>query len=82
MSELHVFYNDCDVVIAASPEDAGAVLAEIGCTLDNPEDYPFVQWPDDKVFTVRDEHGEVEGRKTCAEWAAGNGRGYLACTEC
>lgn len=86
MGELHVFANKVtDWVVATSPEDASAVWVE-HCGLDG-ETYPerehgaWSQLPDDKALVIRDEDHDQKITKTAAEWAAHNGRGFLASTE-
>ncbi len=73
---LHVWTDDEEWVVARDAQDARAVMAEIGCDLD--PDIEFELCPDDQVFTIyQDEQGSDAVTKTFAEWAAGNGRGYL-----
>lgn len=79
MSELHVFRNQViDWVIAASPEDADAVCVDY---YDDPPDDPgaWIQLPDDRVLWIIEDGVRVE--KTCAEWVAQKGRGFIASTE-
>jgi hypothetical protein len=85
MSDLHVFKCDAggiiDWVVAASADDATAVMAEqSGGDWDEAIKPAWLQLPDDEEMriTVEDE-GKVA--KTCAEWARENGRGFLASTE-
>lgn len=83
---MHLYHCDDDtVVVAASADDARAVLAECcaheynGLTAASAEVTP---WPDDKLFTMNDygPHSDTMER-TCAEWAAVHGRGHLGNTE-
>lgn len=79
---LHVYKNEnIDWVIAASPEDANAVLVEMlgGDATDlAPSDWTLL--PDHQQLTIRDECRGLE-RRTCAEWVAQEGRSFLGSTE-
>lgn len=81
MPELHVYKNDCDWYVAASPEDAANACHEhTEVPLD--EIATFVPLADDSPLTVTDEDDEPPKlTKTCAEWARSNGRGFLCSTE-
>ncbi len=93
MSELHVFANDCEWVVARDVDDAWAVWTEaIGADpKDLKEEDPFEQLPDDKPVTMHanaagevaevGEPGVAPLTQTAAEWAARHGRGYLGTTE-
>ena len=85
---MHVFKNEItEWVIAESPEDAVAVFLEhVGGTREDHEDYDFdfVQCPDGEPLTIRTDDGPAGTERrtqTCAEWAAEEGRGFLASTE-
>jgi hypothetical protein len=80
---LTLFHNDCDWVVAASPEDAFAVCKEFG--MEPPDDAPWEQWEpwgEERPLTMTfvDEPGDEKTTLTGAEWAA-KGRGYLGSTE-
>ncbi len=84
-NELHVFNNDHDWVIATSPKDAIAVwCAEMG---ENIENYSYEEetWDvldDGKFISIFVEEDDTEAtRKTCAEWIAEKGRGFLCTTD-
>lgn len=74
MGTLHVYTDDEEFVIAASPEDAVAVMREANGVADVAN---WQQMPDDKPFTYDD--GLNIAKKTCGEWARERGRGYF-CT--
>jgi hypothetical protein len=79
MSTLRVYANDVvDWVIASSPEDADAVCREhTGDTDDDPHNWTVCA--DDHVLPIHTDDGTIE--KTCAEWVAEHGRGFLCSTE-
>jgi hypothetical protein len=81
-SMLRVYNNGTDTVIAYSPEDATALLAEhIG---ENPEDIAsnWVELPPEKVIKLSEQSEENPGEsRTAAEWHAIKGRGPLCSTE-
>lgn len=83
MEELKVYRNDViEWVIARSPEDAAELVKEYAGEPDS-DDEPAT-WralPDDKVLAIGDEDSGTVATKTCAEWVASNGRGFLASTE-
>lgn len=72
MSELHIYTDDEEFIIAASPDDAHAVMREMGCH----DVTNFHQYPDDKPFTFHDTETTTKPAK---EWAAERGRGWFAC---
>ena len=90
MDDLHVWHNGYDWVVATTAEDARAVEHEVSlggvCSHDDACDCEgdgWEQWPDDKTVTIHDLDGD-EGptqTKTCAEWVAQQGRGFLCSTE-
>ncbi len=95
MSELHVFKNDCDWVIAASEADAVEVWCEaMGERLDDyadDENLGFKRIDDDKDLTIWCDRGtgepsEIDGdgcdpiTKPCRDWVQ-RGRGHLGTTE-
>lgn len=76
--KLTLFHNDCDWIVAASPEDANQVYQEtIGFA--SPEDAAWEPWGDEKPLSITDEH-DVKTTLTGAEWAA-KGRAYVGSTE-
>lgn len=82
--QLHLFiaeYGGCgDYIIAYDEADAFAILAEtVGDETAGDYDPTWVQWPDDKPWTLTeiDEPGQPEITLTGAEWAAQYGRRYL-----
>lgn len=94
MKDLHVFcYRDCDFVVAHDLEDAWACLEEqTGEGFRG--DGGIENWerlPGDRMLTIWceadgdvaqvDEDGAEPVERTCAEWAARNGRGFLCSTE-
>jgi hypothetical protein len=75
MADLHVWTDEEEFVIAASPEDADAVMRDM--RYDGP---PIAWWqmPDDRPFTYCPDNDEATAvKKTCAEWCAEKGRGYF-----
>ena len=87
MSDLHVFCNGTDKVIATDIEDAWAAWCET--TGESREAYSGETWaweqmPDDASLPImRDpESGDrTKDTLTCAEWVAKDGRGFLCSTE-
>lgn len=82
MSDLRVYFNDVEWVVAASPEDAERALEEHYGPMYDPTDADLTAWEECnpyKSFTYHADHGDVV--KTFAEWAFDNGRGFLATTE-
>jgi hypothetical protein len=94
---LHVFvYRGCDWVVAANVEDAWACLEEQhgeGFRDDEDlegnagwerlaDDSELVIWCDDDGDIAEiDEDGAGPITRTCADWVARSGRGFLASTE-
>ena len=86
---LKVWANDVtDWVIAESAADARVVMNEhIGPGYPGEDDdqiAPEDEWtpePDDKTLEIRTDDGRGVVKKTCAEWVAESGRGFLASTE-
>ena len=83
MSELQVFHDGYDWVIAASAEDAAALLTE-----SRGDDPPILaaeftaMAPDAKLGVLCNERGKPDDHgigvtKTCAEWVEQEGRGIL-----
>lgn len=67
---------EVDFVVASSPEDASAIMAADGFSLD---EYLPSRWAVCADYiTVRD--GDKVERRAADEWAAVNGRGHLACS--
>jgi hypothetical protein len=84
MADLHCFSDDVDTVIAASVEDADAAYDEWAGGDTGQERARWTQLPDDKPLTITVDPELNRGRrvtKTCAEWVASNGRGFLCSTE-
>lgn len=92
MSELHVFTNGPDHVVAFDELQARGLLTEY-CTEDfDDEEMPVAQEDDDKTIIIffEDEVNQlpegyefIEGNKnrvkaTCKAWANWNGAGFLA----
>lgn len=76
MTALHIWdLHAEDFVIAASPEDASAVMAERGLGTIDPREW--VQWPSDVYFGRTDEDG-VARNHVPADLIAARGRGFLA----
>lgn len=87
---LHVYRNRViEWVVAESPEQALHLLAVYlveECGYDPSEvDAQLTQEPDDKMLSMLcdgpDTHIEERVTKTCAEWAAEHGPGFLGTTE-
>lgn len=87
-AQLHV-YEDADIsnwVVAASVDDAVTVMLELwGGTVADYEPFDFTALADDAPLSIWDgEDGPGSGTKvtkTCAEWIAEQGRGWLAGTD-
>jgi hypothetical protein len=88
--KLSVYANSVtEWYVAESPEQARAMLLEANSISHGPNipeaelDLEFTQEPDDKVLKLEiDESGDLQVKElTCAEWAAKNGKGFLATTE-
>ena len=76
MSNLHVFSDDEEFVVATDEVDARAVMQEHCGHGVWGADCEIAQEPDDRMFAILGEDGE-KVRKTFGEWASDNGRGYL-----
>ena len=89
MSELHVFSDDVEWYIAASAVDAMAAQRELtGMRESNQDPETWEQVPDERSLAIHmDDHGNAAEAdapvvtKTCAEWIAEQGRGFLCSTE-
>lgn len=87
MTELKVFSNGFELMIAKSVDDAWAVRhEEFGNRLD--EENEFEELPHDKLIKIclsEDPSGEVDYSKPtkmkCSEWIAKYGRCYLCSRE-
>lgn len=79
MSDLHVFTDDEEMVVAEDVADALAVMAEhAGGDVWNPSTgIEIEQMPDDAMLTIIDFDMVTKRRKTAGEWAREKGRGYL-----
>lgn len=78
MSDLHVWTNDEEFVIARDVDDADAVMREVGCTMTAEEKRQLYRLPDERPFTFCPDNDEATAvKKTCAEWCAEKGRGYF-----
>lgn len=80
---LSVFKNEVvEHVVAESEADASQVWREtVGEDYDEEDCGAWEREPDDTVLSITDDSGENEESKTCAQWAASNGRGFLCSTE-
>lgn len=85
---LHVFKNDVvDWFVAETAEEAKrlsiAYAKECGIDVElyDVDDNMFTQERDDKRLTINDDSESGKTTKTCAEWAAQNGKGFLCSTE-
>lgn len=79
---LGVWHNGYDWVVATSAEDA----RDVACALSGEriEDYDAGDWEfcaPGSTVTIRGEDGAPGETRTCAEWVARNGRGFLCSTE-
>lgn len=77
--ELHVYDNDHDIVIAHSPEDASAIVAE---TLFPDVPTKVTGWnrlADDESmdFCDDDQDESLPTTRLASEWIAMKGRGYM-----
>jgi len=81
---LHVYRNGAtDWFVAESAEEAHAMGLELGALVGADEEYAdevYVQCADDSFLKIDSENGPGVEAKTCAEWAASSGKGFL-CTE-
>lgn len=84
MSDLHVFKCDVggviDWVVAASADDAAAVMTEHSGESWGEDKPAWLQLPDTEEIRITIE-GEGKVTRACAEWARETGRGLLASTE-
>lgn len=77
--------DQTDSVVARSPEDAWQVW--VSTNGEDRADYAHLEWermPDEMELTITDDNLPRDQRKqtkTCGEWAASNGRGFLCSTE-
>jgi hypothetical protein len=83
VADLHCFTNEIDTYVAASLEDA--LAAEREHTGMRPEDQDPETWEqlaeDHELGIWLDEELKNHATKTCAEWAAERGRGFLCTSE-
>lgn len=80
---LHVWANSVtEWYVAESADEAANMAREIGKlagVTDDELDLDFEMWDDGRALTM-----DIDGEKvtrTCAEWAAVNGKGFLGTTE-
>ena len=85
MSNLKIWQNESDVIIAESQEDAESLLVEL-CgeeVLENCGDWYCLD--DETNFTLAEEHDEPPYTKIrtqkANQWVKQHGRGYFASTE-
>lgn len=89
---LHVFYDgEAEWYVATSAEDAAAQQRELTGLAAEDQDWTFDALPDGHALTIwcdtsmnpTEPFSEVaiQITKTCAQWAASNGRGILCSTE-
>jgi hypothetical protein len=83
---LHVYADEYNWIIAHSVDDAWAVALELwgGVMSDYGDRDDFAPLPDDSPLPIWDSEIPGEGvqiTKTCAEWIAERGRGWLCGTE-
>jgi hypothetical protein len=76
MSNLHVFSDDEEFVVACDEADARLVMHEHCGHGVWGADQEINQEPDDAMFSILGEDG-AKVRKTFGEWASSCGRGYL-----
>ena len=83
MEILHVYANDViDWIVASSPEEARTLaIEELGSGHYDIESEEYELCSDDEPLTIRDEDKNERVTKTCAEWCADNGKGFLCSTE-
>lgn len=88
MTELHVFENDYEWVVAESEEDCnGAMSDSVGATYDDEDEIEWVQLPDDADLIIwLDDQGDVsdDGNLVIGQmsaWIEYNGRGLLCSSE-
>lgn len=82
MGKLTLWHNDCEWVVAESPEEATKVLSEVhGSPISDFDEFStcWEPWPESKLFSREEPTGEVIAL-TGAEWAA-RGRAYIGSTE-
>ena len=78
---LHVYQNEViDSIVATSEEEARQIAYEYTEQSEEYSDLEYTQRPDDMPLTIHDDEGGKE-IKTCAEWCARNGKGFLCSTE-
>jgi hypothetical protein len=89
MAALHVFTDEVDSYVAENLEEAmAAQRAHAGLLVEHQDPAAWEQCPDERELAIHtDENGNAAHgdaplvTKTCAEWAAANGRGFLCSTE-
>jgi hypothetical protein len=85
MSDLHCFTDDVDTYVATSTGDAMALQREQHGMREGDQDpEAWEQIEDSEPLTIiPDPYDAIEVKvtKTCAEWIAERGRGFLCSTE-
>ncbi len=91
MTELHVFANEIEWVVAESMDDVEPAMKDsIGATYLPEDEIEWHQVNDDAPLKIwmhgddiaePDQAGSRVVEKTCSEWAEQFGRGFLASTE-
>lgn len=87
MAGLNLWTNGCDMVIAASADEAKQVVLDLSGPMDE-ETLNGDGWavcPDDDPFTLREDTDEEpwfrDRTMSVREWVAEHGPGYFASTE-
>lgn len=87
MTNLHVFSNGYDSVVAESVDDAWKVWEEYSgeSRADYEKAYPLKAVHDEELILLlvenRGNDAYIRVQATAAEWCQGNGRGFLCSTE-
>lgn len=84
MSDLHLWSDGTDFVVAATAQRAREISVEQGWgDAEDPEFRPFELVPPETSITVwdRDEEGQPSYVKPAAEWVAESEEGLLCSTE-
>lgn len=94
---LKVWTNDTDTVIAEDLADVRKIIEEMYGSWEEFDREDWHAYPDDRVLRIVDDEGDLRERgfatttnpltghevvaRTCAEWIASEGRGFLCSTE-